>query len=180
LKDYVTLIATSISAIVLIVAAFLAAWLSRENEHTRWLREQRLEVYCQWLLLFEERMILLEDITKQWAKDEEALGRLKAKIKVLESEGELAGKPYVPLPEPGSEGGGGTPYDEDIRRQQLVRFATLNKILILSTYPVRDEAIVLQKLANEVADSEEGRSSPDWVYGLARFYEVVRKELGVR
>ncbi len=175
-----TLIPTGISAIVLIVAAFLAAWLSRKNEHTRWLREQRLEVYCQWLGLLDEYMILLEDMTKQLAKEEDALERLKAKIKVLESEAALAGKPYVPLLETDSEGGDGTSYNEDIRRQRLVRFAILNKILILSTDPVREEAVVLQKLANEVVDSEEGRFSLEWADGLARFYVVVRKELGVR
>ncbi len=59
MKDYLPLIVGGVSAVTVVIAAFLGAWLGRRNEHARWLREQRLLVYSEWLGVVVEDLFVV-------------------------------------------------------------------------------------------------------------------------
>jgi hypothetical protein len=203
---YVPILAAGVSGVVLLAVAFWGAWFGRRSEHAKWVRDQRVQVCSEWLGVLEELLIYMEDLRVLTAELEEEIAAFEdvtAEFRVLVRtplEGltapvleELVGsreRSERKLERLTLERGKLTArHDEltkDYRRLRLTQASVSNRLQILGSELVRDEAKVLLGLMNEVIGVVRDGSSPDpnqgadWEAGLRRFHRVVRKELGLK
>jgi hypothetical protein len=173
--SYAPVMAAGITATILVVVAVLGSWLNRKNEHAKWLREQRIQAYSEWLGLFEEQTIVTEDTRDN----------ILAYDKILEHIIEwntAQGDETTPYPHLEKERGEAykllQQLKEDHRKVQSAQAGAFNKVQIVATKPVREQAEVLNHIGG-LLPPRDGSPYEDWNIALARFHEVVRKELGL-
>jgi hypothetical protein len=176
LKDFVVVLAPVISAVVVIVVAFLTPWLVRRNEHARWLREQRVEFYSGWLVLVEEGMVHIEEQKVLIESCNKLIADQEAHLKSPEP---LGWRSTVLADRAAQLQGQRSELSEAGQRLRLDRVTMFNKVHLLGTAVIREEAAALDKLALKLIDAGTYRSAPEWGVGLSRFYTLARKELGV-
>ncbi len=173
--SYAPIMAAGITATVLVVVALLGSRLNRNNEHAKWLREQRIQAYSEWLGLFEDLTIVTEDTRDTALAYDKIFEYLLDWNTAQENETTLY--PHPGLGEEREEA-----YKllqrlhESHRKIRPARVSAFNKVQILATKPVREQAQVLNRIGG-LLPPRDGRPYHDWDNALARFYEVVRKEL---
>jgi hypothetical protein len=148
MKDYVPLIVGSVSAVTLVLVAFLGSWLGRRNEHARWLREQRLEIYAEWLGVLSTTLLIV--VRMRHFRD-------KGHADVISgSSEELA---------------------VEARELRLKRFVVLSRLNLLASLKVRVGAEKLLEKFHAVMDGDLLINDPRWYEGVEIFNSLVRSEL---
>jgi hypothetical protein len=177
MKDYVPLLAASVSAVTLIAVALLGAWIGRRNEHAKWQREQRLETYAAWLAVEQSIVLFMErskNLTEKYAAlvQESSVLPPEALERVQQCQ-ETADKLAAEQDE----------HEKVFHALRLEEYVAANRLQILASKPVRVQAERVHKAMNRLVSTEKAAqatpSSP-WVDAVAEFHIVVRKELGLR
>jgi hypothetical protein len=182
IKDYSSLVVAIISTLTILVVAYLGAWFGRRNEHTKWVREQRLQAYAHWLGVLEEEVTLLDKIydvrfsivtadkTRQniEAEDPAAVRKIAAVIEDLKKFANMNDELHV----------------EAFKTKVRSRTA-YNKLQILAGKRMRQKAYEVDKSLSEMIVARRRGGEGDQVEAVWRtrvheFQDEARKELGLR
>jgi hypothetical protein len=149
MKDYLPLIVGSLSAVTVVLVAFLGSWLGRRNEHARWLREQRLEVCAEWV------------------------GVLGASLLVASRLRRFRDQGHSDLISGTSED-----LAVEARELRLKRSLILSRLKLLASPKVRVGAEKLLDVFHTIPDADLFINDPRWDEGVEVFSLLVRSELG--
>jgi hypothetical protein len=177
MKDYVSLLAASVSAVTIIAVAFFGAWIGRRNEHAKWQREQRLETYAAWLAV-EQSIILFMERSEDFSKKHAALMQ-ESKVPLPETLERIQ-----QLQEATAKLAAEDDEDDKVfHALRLEEYVADNRLQILASKPVRVQAERVNKAMNRLVSTEKAAQATPyshWVDAVAEFHIVVRKELGLR
>jgi hypothetical protein len=168
MKDFLPLIVGSLSAVTLVLVAFVGAWLGRKGEHARWLREERLAVYSEWLGALLETLIRIK---RQYVLLREVPSSLPEST-VRHDRGEDVG--------PGDLAERLRDQREHGFRLELERDVLYYRLQLLASPAVRAGAADLYVAATVALDSENPVAAREWVSGVVAFESLVRAELGLK
>jgi hypothetical protein len=190
MKDYIPLLAATISGIILIAVAIFGAWVGRRNEHYKWLREERLQTYTEWLntqselqiICEEQKKILLSLKATNERVDEISRKQISPSILTQETEEQLStihtellqAKKRV-----SEEAELLRKSIEDLRRISLTLSNMRHKIDILGSKRTQTIASQISQITQKVAGATIDELLPQWVQKRAAFIESIKKELGL-
>jgi hypothetical protein len=178
MKDYVPIGAAALSGFVFIVVVFLGAWLGRKNEHARWVREQRLQAYTDWLGVLHELLVLKAELGGLGEKFGSLIRTLDSMAEPLDSDMQGLLRFHEETRKCEAR------HDElvkELRRVRLLQTSLFNKVQVLASLPLRHEAVVLSEVMHELVDDDDKYASDlRWSDALDVFRGLMRKELRVR
>jgi hypothetical protein len=176
-KDYASIINPLIIAAV---AAYLGAWLGRRNEHAKWLREQRLQVYSDWLGALWRGETLLENtyhvrslvvradtVRKGIATDSPtAVSKLAVVIEDLAKFDKMNEELYA-----------------NAFKDRVLERSLYTRLEMLAGEKVREKAQKLNALpflSGKLEETEQERLRIAWNGAVNEFLTEARKELGLK
>jgi chromosome segregation ATPase len=191
MKDYFPLILGGVSAVTVVIAAFLGAWLGRWNEQARWLREHRLSVYSEWLGAMVENLVEMSrahDLKRQTSSLRSEAQNIGSEIRKLRSETKDISGALNRLEKLGDDIDRRVALvEEEIldgeknnRRLTLQRNVLFSRLQILASPTVRTGAFTLQEAARVAKGTDDPIMSKDWHTGVEEFETLIRTELGLK